>query len=150
MHEAVVIRGSQRSKTNLERCLLVDATSHMVLQFKRKENRRCSFYRIILPFLQSYVTAAHFTIQRKILAMLKENAIVYGSLGLIFGILLIYVVIKGGLNRYSTNNIDIVYLHISLSLSQAIPSMESSSQLRIRGACSSWFFSSVTDLLTCR
>ncbi|XP_065834367.1 G-protein coupled receptor-associated protein LMBRD2-like [Oscarella lobularis] len=60
---------------------------------------------IILPFLQSYVTAAHFTIQRKILAMLKENAIVYGSLGLIFGILLIYVVIKGGLNSDSFNGI---------------------------------------------
>jgi hypothetical protein len=53
---------------------------------------------IILPFLQSYVTAAQFTIRGKVLAMLKENAIVYGTMVFLVGVLLIYVIAKGELN----------------------------------------------------
>jgi hypothetical protein len=55
-------------------------------------------FRIILPFLQSYVTAAQFTIRGKVLAMLKENAIVYGTMVFLVGVLLIYVIAKGELN----------------------------------------------------
>jgi hypothetical protein len=62
-------------------------------------------FRIILPFLQSYVTAAQFTIRGKVLAMLKENAIVYGTMVFLVGVLLIYVIAKGELNGDSLNGI---------------------------------------------
>ena len=51
--------------------------------------------RIILPFIQSYVMAAQFTIRGKLFQMLKENAIWYGSFLVIFGILFIYIIAKG-------------------------------------------------------
>ena len=57
-----------------------------------------SYFRVILPFLQSYVTAARFTIRGKVLAMLKENAIVYGTMAFLVGALLIYVIAKGELS----------------------------------------------------
>eukprot|EP00117_Sycon_ciliatum_P048535 scpid38262/ scgid34546/ LMBR1 domain-containing protein 2 len=48
----------------------------------------------ILPFLQSYVLSAQFTLRGKLFEMLKVNAIWYGSFLLIFGILFIYILAK--------------------------------------------------------
>ena len=47
---------------------------------------------IILPLLSSYVAAGEFTIGGKLKKALIENAVIYGTLGILFGILLIYVV----------------------------------------------------------
>ena len=60
-------------------------------------------FRLVLPFLQSYVTAAQFTIRGKLYQMVKENAIWYGSFGIIFGVLFIYVAATGSLDRYETS-----------------------------------------------
>ena len=47
---------------------------------------------IILPLLSSYVAAGEFTIVGKLKKALIENAVIYGTLGILFGVLLIYVV----------------------------------------------------------
>lgn len=53
---------------------------------------------ILLPMMQSYSNAGDFTVWRKIKSALFENAIYYGTYLLIFGICLVYVAIKPGLN----------------------------------------------------
>ena len=55
------------------------------------------FFRIILPIMQSYSYAGAFTVKGKIKTALYENALWYGSYLIIFGILLIYVILKPGL-----------------------------------------------------
>ena len=57
-------------------------------------------FRLILPLLSSYVAAGEFTIGGKIKTALFENAVIYGTLGLLFGVLLIYVVASKHLSRY--------------------------------------------------
>ena len=56
----------------------------------------CVLYacRLLLPMMQSYATAGDFTVAGKIKTALIENAIYYGSYLVIFGILLIYLVIR--------------------------------------------------------
>ena len=50
--------------------------------------------RVILPIMQSYSYAGDFTVRGKIKTALFENALWYGSYLVIFGILLIYVIVK--------------------------------------------------------
>ena len=52
------------------------------------------FLRLILPIMQSYSYAGEFTVRGKIKTALYENALWYGSYLVIFGILLIYVIVK--------------------------------------------------------
>ena len=47
--------------------------------------------------MQSYSYAGAFTVKGKIKTALYENALWYGSYLIIFGILLIYVILKPGL-----------------------------------------------------
>lgn len=49
---------------------------------------------LILPIMQSYSYAGDFTVRGKIKTALFENALWYGSYLVIFGILLIYVIVK--------------------------------------------------------
>ncbi|KAK2554648.1 G-protein coupled receptor-associated protein LMBRD2 [Acropora cervicornis] len=49
---------------------------------------------VILPIMQSYSYAGDFTVRGKIKTALFENALWYGSYLVIFGILLIYVILK--------------------------------------------------------
>ena len=49
--------------------------------------------RLVLPLGQSYVMAGYFSVGKKILRALVENAIFYATLGIIFIILLIYLVV---------------------------------------------------------
>lgn len=50
--------------------------------------------RIILPMMQSYAKAGDFSVAGKIKTSLIENAIYYGSYLIIFGVLLIYLLIR--------------------------------------------------------
>ena len=50
-------------------------------------------FRLVLPLGQSYVMAGYFSVGKKILRALVENAIFYATLGIIFIILLIYLVV---------------------------------------------------------
>jgi len=52
----------------------------------------------ILPLLSSYVVAGEFTIRGKIKQSLIENAVIYGTLGALFGVLLIYIVASRNLS----------------------------------------------------
>ncbi|KAL5251562.1 hypothetical protein ACHWQZ_G017060 [Mnemiopsis leidyi] len=54
---------------------------------------------VILPLLSSYVAAGEFTISGKVKAALIENAVIYGTLGILFGVLLIYVVASKHLDK---------------------------------------------------
>eukprot|EP01135_Chromosphaera_perkinsii_P010526 Nk52_evm36s2152 gene=Nk52_evmTU36s2152 len=49
---------------------------------------------LIFPIMESYVRVGEFTFWGKMRRSLKENILVYGSLGLIFGLLLLYIAIK--------------------------------------------------------
>lgn len=49
---------------------------------------------LILPIMQSYSYAGAFTVRGKIKTALYENALWYGSYLVIFGILLVYVIVK--------------------------------------------------------
>ena len=57
--------------------------------------------RIILPLASSYMTSGEFTVWAKMKASLKENAIIYGSIGVIAGAFLIYIVVKDHLTLYA-------------------------------------------------
>lgn len=52
-----------------------------------------TFFRLLLPFMQSYARSGGFSITGKIKTALIENAIYYGTYLLIFGSLLIYVAV---------------------------------------------------------
>ena len=65
---------------------------------------------MILPVLSSYVAAGEFTISGKVKAALIENAVIYGTLGILFGVLLIYVVASKHLDKYV-----ILIFHVILS-----------------------------------
>ncbi|XP_020625669.1 LMBR1 domain-containing protein 2-like [Orbicella faveolata] len=56
----------------------------------------------ILPIMQSYSYAGDFTVRGKIKTALYENALWYGSYLVIFGILLIYVIVKPELHLDGT------------------------------------------------
>ena len=58
----------------------------------------CLFSRFILPIMQSYSYAGDFTVRGKIKTALYENSLWYGSYLVIFGILLIYVIVKPDLH----------------------------------------------------
>ncbi|VDM56370.1 unnamed protein product [Angiostrongylus costaricensis] len=50
---------------------------------------------IVLPFMQSFVSAGDFTVYGKMRAALFQNAVYYGIYLLAFAILLVYAIIKG-------------------------------------------------------
>ena len=52
------------------------------------------FFRVILPIMQSYSYAGDFTVRGKIKTAMYENALWYASYLVIFGLLLIYVILK--------------------------------------------------------
>lgn len=60
-----------------------------------EESLRVKECRIILPIMQSYYTAGDFTVCGKIKTALFENALIYASYLLIFGLLLMYAAAKG-------------------------------------------------------
>ena len=50
-------------------------------------------HRVIIPLGQSYVLASYFSIWKKILRALIENALIYISLLIIFAALFVYLVV---------------------------------------------------------
>jgi hypothetical protein len=52
-------------------------------------------FRLVLPIMQSYSQAGEFTVVGKLKTAALENTIMYASYLLIFGLLLIYVAVKG-------------------------------------------------------
>ena len=56
--------------------------------------------RILLPLLQSYMNAGDFTPWDKFKASLKENAMVYGSLGVLAAAFLIYLFATHSVTSY--------------------------------------------------
>lgn len=58
---------------------------------------------LILPIMQSYSYAGDFTVRGKIKTALYENALWYGSYLIIFGILLVYVIVKPDIHLDGAN-----------------------------------------------
>lgn len=54
-----------------------------------------SSFRLVLPFMQSYVNAGDFTTAGKMRAALFNNAVYYGLYMMAFIVLLVYAIIKG-------------------------------------------------------
>ena len=50
-------------------------------------------YRVILPLAQSYVLASYFSVWKKVLRALIENALFYITFFIIFVILFVYLVV---------------------------------------------------------
>ena len=53
-----------------------------------------AFVRLVLPIMQTYMTAGDFTVGQRLKTSLKANAVAYLSLGLIAFILIIYLSVK--------------------------------------------------------
>lgn len=71
---------------NLHKCALFDLVTTLRVKY-------LTFFRLLLPFMQSYARSGGFSITGKIKTALIENAIYYGTYLLIFGSLLIYVAV---------------------------------------------------------
>jgi len=75
-------------------CLTWQATVYLVVEIIDLE----LFYRLILPLMQSYTKAGDFTVKGKLRSALIDNAIYYSTYLCICVVLLVYIVLKPGLD----------------------------------------------------
>ena len=99
MHSTVVLCWLASLHNSLE-CGLLDITNpHLV----ETNVRKCSFdellSRLILPIMQSLSETGEFSLKGKMKYAIKVNLIYYGTLLLIFLVIIIYLIADGVLNR---------------------------------------------------